>query len=222
MADLGHWRLDNPLYSLTDDEQNQKAKDIWEGESLGGIKENNAPLPRPVIGLLVLTILTAFAITFPLWGQRPTAAIYADYVPLLKSVDVQQILNDPTLSPAVANDKAMKLIVNTLKQYDSKYAFQRDQHPITMDQLRIIAPQIVELQSKGVDLEEYEVIGDKVYLQNFFGNTKPDGSIERKQPWWDKGYTIDVFYIIYFCIAVMIAVKRLPHFSWKPDHSKAH
>jgi len=222
MANLGHWRLDNPLYTLSDEAANQRAKDVWEGESLGGIKENNNPLPRPVIGLLVLTILTAFAITFPLWGQRPTAAIYADYIPLVQSVDVQAILNDALKTPAYNNAKAMELIENTLKQYDSKYAFQRAQHPITMHQLWIITPQIVELQSKGADLEEYSIVGDKVTLQNFYGNKKPDGSIERKQPWWDKGYTIDVFYIIYFCVAVMIAVKRLPHFTWKPDHSKSH
>jgi len=222
MADLGNWRLDNPLYTLTDDAKNQVAKDLWEGENLGGIKENNNPLPRPIIGLLVLTILTAFAITFPLWGQRPTAAIYADYIPLVQSVDVQAVLNDQTKSPGYNNAKAMELIVDTLNQYDSKYAFQRAQHPITMHQLKMITPQIIELQSKGADLEEYEVIGDKVVLQNFFGNRKPDGTIERKQPWWDKGYTIDVFYIIYFCVAVMIAVKRLPHFTWRPDHSKSH
>lgn len=222
MADLGHWRLDDPLYSLSDDEANRKAKELWESESLGGIKENNNPLPRPVIGLLVLTILTAFAITFPLWGQRPTAAIYADYIPLMNSVDVQNILNDKTRSPALNDALAMDLIESTLKQYDSPYAFQREQHPITMDQLRMIAPQIVELQSKGADLEEYTVIGSEVVKANFFGNKKPDGTIERKQPWWDVGYTIDVFYVLYFCIAVMIAVKRLPHFSWQPDHSKAH
>ena len=222
MADLGHWRLDNPLYTLTDDAANEKAKEVWEGESLGGIKENNNPLPRPVVGLLVLTILTAFAITFPLWGQRPTAAIYADFIPLTKSMDVQAIMNDKTHSITYNKEKAMDLIEKTLSQFDSKYAFQRSQHPITWDQLKAITPQIVELQSKGADLEEYEIVGDKVYLQNFFGREKPDGSIERKQPWWDKGYTIDIFYIIYFCTAVLIAVKRLPHFTWKPDHSKAH
>ncbi len=222
MADLGHWRLDNPLYSLSDEAANQKAKDLWEGESLGGIKENNNPLPRPVIGLLVLTILTAFAITFPLWGQRPTAAIYADYIPLMKSADVQTILNDKSHSMRYNKQKAMELIEQTLSQFDSKYAFQRAQHPISWDQLSVIAPQIVELQSKGADLEEYEVVGDKVYLQNFFGARRPDGSIIRKQPWWDKGYTIDAFYVAYFCLAVFIAVKRLPHFTWRPDHSKAH
>ena len=30
------WRFDKPLVSLADDEQNKKAMDVWEGESLGG------------------------------------------------------------------------------------------------------------------------------------------------------------------------------------------
>ncbi len=59
-------------------------------------------------------------------------------------------------------------------------------------------------------------------LANFEGNVKPDGTTERKQPWWDQGYTIDVFYVTYFCIAVLIVVKRLPNFKWQPRHGKEH
>ena len=42
------WRFDNPLYTMTTDEQNQDARTLWEGESLGGIKENNNRVPPPV------------------------------------------------------------------------------------------------------------------------------------------------------------------------------
>ena len=62
------WKFDNPLYSLTTEDQNQEAIKTWEGESLGGIAENNNRLPQPVVGLLVLTIITAFLVTAPLWG----------------------------------------------------------------------------------------------------------------------------------------------------------
>jgi len=215
------WTFTNPLFSLTTDDQNKAAKDTWEGESLGGIAENNNPLPRPVIGLLLLTFATAIAITFPLYGQRPTAAIYLDYVSLMNSTMVQEVMNDRSITHDEANTKAMALIVDSLAHFDSKYSFQRDQHPIDMDQLRVIAPGIIELQRAGMDLEEYNIIGPQVVKSNFF-NIQEDGTVIAKQPWWDKGYEISFWYFIGFCLAVIVTVKRLPHWSWRPDHSVAH
>ncbi len=207
------WRFDNPLYTLSDEEANKRAMELWERESLGGLTENNNRLPVPVIWLLGLTIITAFAITFPLWGQRPTAAIYQEYVALMDTPEVQQIEDDA---------KKMEYIVRTVKARGSKYEALQDRHPVDMDDLRLIKDDIIELQRQNADLEEYIVVGPKVVEANFEGNLKPDGTRERKQPWWDKGYTIDVFYVTYFCIAVMVAVKRLPHYSWQPDHHKYH
>lgn len=205
------WKFDNPLYSLADADQNKKATGVWEGESLGGIAEDNNRLPQSVIWLLAMTIITAFAITFPLWGQRPTAALYADYVKLMDSPQVQ----------AIATDKGkMEYIVNNAK--DPAKQAQLDRHPLTMDDLQMVKGQIIELQNKGVDLEEYTIVGPHVQLANFEGAMKADGTRQRKQPWWDKGYTIDIFYVTYFCLSVLIVIKRLPHFSWKPDHSVAH
>ena len=215
------WTINNPLFSLTTNDQNDEAKHVWEHESLGGIAENNNPLPRPVIGLLLLTFFTAMAITFPLYGQRPTAAIYLDYVSLMNSTMVQEVMNDRTITHHEANTKAMALIEDSLAQFDSKYTFQRVQHPIDLDQLRVISPQIIELQKAGVDLEEYNIIGPDVIKSNFF-NIQPDGTVIAKQPWWDKGYEISFWYFIGFCLAVIVTVKRLPHWSWRPDHSVAH
>lgn len=216
------WRFDRPLFTLADDEQNKEAQHLWEHESLGGIAENNNPLPRPVIGLLILTYFTAMALTFPLYGQRPNAAIYADYVSLMNSGEVQKIMGNTNLSRAQRDSQAMALIENTLSKFDSPYAFQRIQHPITMDHLRMIAPQVIELQTKGVDLAEYSVVGPYLEKANFEGNKLPNGETQRLQPWWDKGYHIAIWWFIVFCLAVIITVKRLPHFTWRPDHSIAH
>ena len=207
------WKLDNPLYSLATEDQNKDAKDLWEGESLGGIKENNNRLPSLVVGLLILTIITAFMITFPLWGQRPTAAIYEEYIKLMDAPEVNAIDTDA---------KKMEFIVNKVRASGSKWVPLQERHPLTMDDLRLIKPQIEELQRKGAHLSEYNVVGNKVVLANFEGNWRQDGSRERIQPWWDKGYTIDIFFIIIFCLSVIIAVKRLPNYSWVPDHSKHH
>ena len=205
------WKMDKPLYSMADESQNEAAKRVWEGESLGGISEDNNRLPKPVIMLLGLTIITSFLITFPLWGSRPTAEIYAEYI---------QMMDSPTVQ-AISGDKAkMEYLVSNVKDTSLK-PFQ-ERHPVVMDDLRMIKDQVIELQRQGVDLGEYSVVGAKVVLANFEGNMKADGTIERKQPWWDKGYTIDIFYVIYFCVSVLIVIKRLPHFSWKPDHSVAH
>ncbi len=206
------WVFDNPLGTMADDKQNQVAKDLWELERLGGLTEDNNRLPVPVVWLLVLTILTAFAITFPLWGQRPTAAIYQKQIALMDSPEIKAIKDD---------DKAMEKIsqmVEADSTYFAKYGPLIVRHPVTMDDLRIIKPQVEALEKAGKDLEEYNVVGDQVALANFEGNPKADGEKTRKQPWWDKGYTIDVFYLTAFCVSVMIVVKRLPPSSWQPKH----
>lgn len=206
------WKFDNPLHTLTTDDQNEDAKKVWEGESLGGITEDNNRLPVPVVGLLILTIVTAFLITFPLWGQRPNAAIYKEYVDLMDSPAIQ----------GKSDKEAMAYIVSQVKAKGSKYAPLQERHPLEMDDLRMIKDAIIELERKGVDLREYSVLGNHLVLANFEGNLIPDGKgglhRQRIQPWWDKGYTIDIFFIVVFCISVMIAVKRLPNYNWQPKH----
>jgi hypothetical protein len=205
------FELNNPLETLSDNQLNTRAKQLWEAESLGGLTEDNNRLPVPIVWLLILTIMTAFAITFPLWGQRPNAAIYVSYV---KSMD------DPAVK-GLDDGKAMAKIVE-MNKGKTKYDALLERHPLTMDDLRIIRPQIEALVAKGVDLEEYNVVGNRLVQANFEGNILPDGRRERKQPWWDKGYTIDIFFIIFFFTGVVITVKRLPPNSWQPTHSRDH
>ena len=198
---------------MTTEEQNKEAQETWEGESLGGIMEDNNRLPQPVVGLLILTIITAFMITFPLWGQRPNAAIYLPYVEMMDSPAVKAIPDD---------EKKMEYMFNKVKASGSEYIPLLERHPLTMDDLRMITDDIIELKNANKHLEEYNVLGNHLHIANFEGNWRADGTRERVQPWWDKGYTIDIFFIIIFCVAVMITVKRLPPSTFKPDHSKAH
>ncbi len=201
------WNFDKPLRSLCDATTNEKDKALWEKEDLGGITEDNNRLPMPVVLLVVLTVITAFLVTFPLWGQRPTAAIYADYV---KAMSLPEVM-------AIQDDKlAMEKIVQMNLGGEHDAALER--HPLSMDDLRIIKPQIEALMAKGVDLGEYSVVGDHVVIANFEGNKKADGTTERKQPWWDKGYLIDIFYLSYFFLGVTILIKRLPPSTWQPRH----
>ena len=201
------WNFNKPLVTMVDSATNEADKQLWEREDLGGITEDNHRMPMPVVLLVVLTVFTAFAITFPLWGQRPTAAIYAGYIKAMNSPEVASIQDD---------DAAMKKIVqmNVGGPYDALL----ERHPVTMNDLRIIKPQVEALMAKGVDLEEYTVVGDQIVLANFEGNFKADGTRERKQPWWDKGYTIDIFYVIYFFALVIVLIKRLPPSTWQPKH----
>lgn len=201
------WKLDKPLYTMCDEATNEADKRLWEGESLGGITEDNNRMPMPVVLLVILTVITAFFVTFPLWGQRPTAEIYAGYVKAMNAPEVMAIQDDK---------EAMKKIVQM--NIGGKYDPMLERHPLSMDDLRIIKPQIEALTAKGVDLGEYEVVGDRVVMANFEGNKKADGTPERKQPWWDKGYLIDIFYLSYFFIGVTILIKRLPPSTWQPRH----
>jgi hypothetical protein len=205
-----------PLRTLTPDEQNETAMQLWEAESMGGIMENNNRLPMPVVYLLVLTIVSSFLLTFPLWGQRPTAAIYEEYVALMDTPEVQALANDV---------ERMDYIVKTVEAAGSKHAQEQKRHPVSMDDLRVMQPVIADLKAKGVRLGEYTVLGNKMVLANFEGNQRAanaDGTTDRTQPWWDNGYLINIFYIVYFCLAVAIVVKRLPPYSVQPVHGNEH
>ncbi len=202
------WNFNKPLVTMCDAATNEADKALWEQEDLGGITEDNHRMPMPVVLLVALTVLTAFAITFPLWGQRPNAAIYEGYIKAMNTPEVQAIQDD---------EAAMKKIVQMNLGGPNDALLER--HPLTMNDLRIIKPQIEGLMAKGVDLGEYNIVGANVVLANFEGNVKADGTPERKQPWWDKGYTIDIFYVIYFFTMVIILIKRLPPSTWQPKHT---
>lgn len=201
------WDFKAPLRTLCDAKTNEEDKALWERDALGDITEDNNRMPMPVVLLVVLTVLTAFAITFPLWGQRPTAALYVGYVKAMNAPEVMAIQDDKEAMKKIMQLNAGGPDVDKLNR-----------HPLSMDDLRIIKPQIEALMAKGANPAEYNVVGDLVVLANFEGNVKADGTPERIQPWWDKGYTIDIFYLTYFFLAVTILIKRLPPSTWQPKH----
>lgn len=201
--------LNNLLVSTNSPEQNELDKQLWESEDLGGITEDNNRLPVPVVWLLLLTVLTAFAITFPLWGQRPTAETYIEYIKDLDKPEIQALSDDAAIAKIIEMHKG-----SALQQ-------QTERHPVTMDDLRALKPKIEELQKKGEVLQDWTVVGVDVVLSNFEGNTV-NGKQERHQPWWDVGYTIDIFYVIAFFLGVVMVVKRLPPYTWQPDHGHEH
>lgn len=205
------WKLDNPLYSLADEEENKKSLRMWETELPGGMWEGNNRIPAPIVWLLAFIVLTAFMLTMPLWGQRPTAAIYADFVKMMNNPEVQKIQD-----PRARIQYIYKQVYPTV---DKRTQGLLERHPLSWYDLENIAPQIIELEQSGGNgypLDNYNVVGDKIVLANFEGNYRPDGRRSRIQPWWDKGYTIDAFYVTYFALAMVLIIKRLPHFSRKP------
>jgi hypothetical protein len=207
------WTFNAPLSTLSDTPTVQNAEKIWEAEDLGGLTEDNNPIPAPIIWLVGLTVLTAFMVTFPLWGQRPTAALYAPYV---NSMDKPEVL-------AAKDDvEAMQRIVAMNKNIGNDDA-RLARHPLSMDDLRLIAPQIKDLQANPeIDLRDYTVVGERVLIANFEGNYRPDGTRIRQQPWWDKGYTIDLFYLTAFFVGAFLVIKRLPPITWQPRHGGDH
>lgn len=193
-------------------EENEITKKLWNAEDLGGTREDNNRVPMFVVMTIVLTVITAFLVTAPLWGQRPTAAIYVDYVKAMDTPEIQAIVN--TAGDAAAMAELVKRSAN------SPHARQLIQHPVTMDDMRMVKPQIESLIAKGVDLRDYSVIGPIVKIANFEGNFREDGSRMRQQPSWDKGYTIDIFFVLAFYMGVAWLTKRLPPSTWQPVHSR--
>ena len=80
--------------------------------------------------------------TFPLWGQRPTAALYAPYV---------NSMDEPEVLAAKDDVEAMEMIVAMNKGAGNDALLAR--HPLTMDDLRLIAPQIKALEATGTRFE---------------------------------------------------------------------
>ena len=207
------WIFDQPLVTFSDKAKIAKDCELWEAEDLGSMTEDNNRVPVPIVWLLLLTVLTAFAITFPLWGQRPTAALYVNYI---------KAMSDPEVTSAANDADAMAKIVAKFKGSADQPLLER--HPLTMDDLRIIKPQIEQLQKEGKHLEDYTVVGPDIVRANFEGNYRDAAKTDREfhQPWWDKGYTIDVFYVIYFFVFVTVVIKRLPPSTWQPRHGHEH
>jgi hypothetical protein len=205
------WKLDNPLYCLSDEEETKKILRLWEEEKHGGVWEGNNRLPYPFTFLIALIVLTAFLLTMPLWGQRPTAAIYSEFVKMMDNPEVQKIA-DP-------QKRIQYIYQQVYPTVDKRTQGLLERHPLSWYDLENLAPQIRELEQGGTGypLDNYNVVGDKVVLANFEGNYRPDGRRSRIQPWWDKGYTIDVFYVSYFVITMVLVIKRLPHFTRKPN-----
>ncbi len=203
------WTFDAPLATMSDKAKNDRDCQLWEAEDLGGMTEDNNRVPVPIVWLLLLTVLTAFAITFPLWGQRPTAAIYVDYV---------KAMDEPDVMAAADDDAAMKLIVGKYQKGENEALLER--HPVTMNDLRMIKSQVEDLQKANKHMEDYTVVGPNVVRANFEGNYRDAAHTDREyhQPWWDKGYTIDVFYVMAFFLGVTITIKRLPPSTWQPRH----
>ncbi len=213
------WKLDNPLYSMADEEENRKAIELWSGEKTGGMWEGNNRMPFPMTFLIALIIATAFLVTMPIFGQRPSALLYAPMVDLMDSPEVQALKT---------NGEKMKYLTDRAMEVhkaspDKRLPGLMERHPILWEDLQLIKDQVRELQAaKGpLTLDNYSIIGPQVVLANFEGNWLTKDLRERVQPWWDKGFTIDVFYVGYFVIAMVIVCKRLPHFTRKPDISKA-
>lgn len=212
------WKMDSPLYSLADEEENRTAIQRWEAERHGGLWEGNNRLPYPVTFLLGLIIVTAFLVTMPIWGQRPTAELYAPMAEKMDSPEVQALAT-PEEKMAFLTRYAMEVHKTSA---DSRLPGLMERHPISWLDLQLAGPEIREIATgKGnYGLESYNVIGDQVVLANFEGKYRPDGLRTRTQPWWDKGYTIDLFYVSYFIIVMVLVIKRLPHFTSKPNMAK--
>ncbi len=209
------WKFDQPLYCLSDEQEQKEMLEMMEKEKHGGLSEGNNRFPMPLVALCGLIVLTAFLITQPIWGQRPTAAIYTDFIALMDTPEVQRL--------ATGEEKMKYITQQALAKATGRTVGDIERHPLSWLDLLNIAPAIKEVQAGGgaYDLASYNVLGDRIQLANFEGNIMENGLIERKQPFWDLGYAIDVFYVTYFTIFIIIVTKQLPHYSRKPDMSKA-
>lgn len=209
------WKFDQPLYCLSDEQEQKQMLELWEKEKHGGLWAANNRLPMPMTILIALIILTAFMITMPIWGQRPNAAIYVDVIAAMDSPEVQRL--------ETPEEKAKEAFRQGMAKATGRTGGDLERHPLPWDDLLNIAPAIKEVQAGGghYDLASYNVLGDRIQLANFEGYVQPNGLRERKQPWFDVGYAIDIFYVSYFVLAMVIVVKQLPHFTRKPDMSKS-
>jgi hypothetical protein len=201
------WTFDKPFETLSDTATVGGAEQLWERESLGGLTEDNNPIPPFVIWLVALTVLHRVLRNLPAVGtaadRRPVRA--------LRQVDGE---------PGSAGRKGRRRGDAEDRRDESGHGNDAllSRHPLTMDDLRLIAPQIKALETRaGVDLKDYTVVGANVVIANFEGNYRPTGRGSGSSPGGTRVYHRPVLSLGVF-LGVFLVVKRLPPVAWQPRH----
>ena len=134
-------------------------------------------------------------------------------------------MDSPEVQRLAPKEEKMKYVASRAYEMgDSRRKGDLERHPITWDDLLNIAPGIKEVQGGKYPLTWYTVLGNRLVLANFEGAWVDVGGKTvrtRLQPWFDVGYAVDIFYVSYFVLTMVIVVKRLPHFSRKPNMANA-
>ena len=147
------WKLDNPLYSLADEQENKRTLELWETEKHGGVWEGNNRLPFPFTFLIGLIVVTAFLVTMPIWGQRPSAQLYT---PKNTKKNTPKNQTKPTKKKKKQNH-TQRAKENHKTTTETQQPKKKEHQPNQKENHKLIADQVREIQSaKGpYGLERY-------------------------------------------------------------------
>ena len=173
----------------------ERTKRLME-ETYDGIREGTNPVPLGVAVLMGITIITAFLVTFPLWGQRIELTRdywWVGYVHPLGGEPKDRLFSLP--------EEDQRLVWALLTPRD-RDRFIRRFGEAKLAHLRGAENMVVDEATKQALLQKL--------LQKRLIVPKSHVSPDRNQPWWDKGYMLTALYTIAFLVWTSAVIARTP------------
>lgn len=166
-------------------------------ETFDGIREGTNPVPIGVSVLMGITILTAFLVTFPLWGQR--IQLTRDY--WLVSY-VHPLGGEPRDRIFTSLTEEEQRVVWALLTPRDRERFIRRFGEAKVAHLRGAENMMVDEATKQALIQKM--------LQMRLIIPKSHESPDRNQPWWDKGYLLTALYTTAFLVWTSAVIVRTP------------
>ncbi len=213
-----------------------KSQDDLLHETFEGIREGTNPIPAGVKILMVITIITAFLVTFPLWGQR--AELNSQYWmtgyvhplggeaidPTAKAVQAaaagQPLPVDVVVDTWGLNEQEQNIFISVVK---STSDFDEVQKTALLLKLEAKAPKGPEEEAVYASIINNTMDYDAAAKQALVGALeqrnnegkayvvhKTHLSKDRNQPWWDKGYMLTLLYTVAFLVWTSAVIARTP------------
>ncbi|MBI5198098.1 MAG: hypothetical protein HZA19_05755 [Nitrospirae bacterium] len=164
-------------------------------ETYDGIREGTNKIPTAIAVLMALTIITAFLVTFPLWGQR--TELNHEYWMLSY---VHPLGGQPIDTVALAVHAAAEGQPLPVEIVEHTWGLTPEEENIFISVVKN-TPDYDQATKDALlaKLEQKALIVKKTHI-----------SENHNQPWWDKGYALTGLYTLAFLVWTTAVISRVP------------